>query len=220
VVRPGLDRLITAMSSPARQVALLGGSFDPVHLGHVALAQAALQQLPIDALWWVPVGMPWQKERALTPAPHRVAMLELTIGRDRRQSIETCEIERTGPTYTIDTLRALVSRHPGVVWHLLLGWDQFLNLPTWKQWNELVSRVRLAVVPRPGAATALPPELQGLPVTRLLMAPWDVSSTALRADVAQGRGVLDRVSAPVARYIAEHGLYSNRPSSQELNGHP
>jgi nicotinate-nucleotide adenylyltransferase len=102
----------------------------------------------------------------------------------------------------------------------LLGWDQFLNLPTWKQWNELVSRVRLAVVPRPGAATALPPKLQGLPVTRLLMAPWDVSSTALRADVAQGRGVLDRVSAPVARYIAEHGLYANRPSSQELNGHP
>ena len=220
MVGPGLDRLSVAVSSPLRQVALLGGSFDPVHLGHVALAQAALKQLPIDALWWVPVGQPWQKERALTPAPHRVAMLELTIGRDTRQHIETCEIERAGPTYTVDTLRSLVSRHPGVVWHLLLGWDQFVNLPSWKQWAEVVSRVRLAVVPRPGAAAALPPELQGLPVTHLLMAPWDVSSTALRADAAQGRGILDRVSAPVARYIAEHGLYSTRPPSQELNGHP
>ncbi len=208
------------MSSLARQVALLGGSFDPVHLGHVALAQAALQQLPIDALWWVPVGLPWQKDRALTLAPHRVAMLELTIGRDPRQRLEPCELERAGPSYTIDTLRTLVSRHPGVVWHLLLGWDQFLNLPTWKQWNEVVSRVHLAVVPRPGAAAALPPELQGLPVTRLLMAPWDVSSTALRADVEQGRGILDRVSAPVARYIAAQGLYSTRLPSQELNGHP
>ncbi len=208
------------MGSPLRQVALLGGSFDPVHLGHAALAQAALQQLPIDALWWLPAGQPWQKNRALTPAEHRVAMLDRAIGRDSRQRIETCELERPGPTYTIDTLRALSERHPGVVWHLLLGWDQFLNLPTWKQWTEVVSRVRLAVVPRAGAASALVPELKTVPFQPLLMAPWEVSSTAIRADVALGRGILDRVSAPVARYIAEHGLYSTRPPSQELNGHP
>ncbi|MBM3389459.1 MAG: nicotinate (nicotinamide) nucleotide adenylyltransferase [Betaproteobacteria bacterium] len=208
------------MSSPSRQVALLGGSFDPVHLGHVALAQAALHQLPIDALWWLPAGLAWQKDRALSPAPHRLAMLELTVGRDPRQRIETCELERTGPTYTIDTLHELIKRYPGVVWHLLLGWDQFLNLPTWKQWTDVVSRVRLAVVPRTRPVAALPPELQALPVQQLLMAPWEVSSTAIRADVGQGRVILDRVSAPVARYIDEHGLYLTRPPSQELNGHP
>lgn len=201
------------MSRPLRQVALLGGSFDPVHLGHMALAQAALQQLPIDELWWVPVGQAWQKTRSLTPASHRVAMLELAMGRDARQRIEPCEIERAGPSYTIDTLHFLAARHPGVVWHLLLGWDQFQNLPTWKQWTELVSRVHLAVVPRQGQGAAVAPPLRDLPIQRLLMAPWDVSSTAIRADVAQGRQVLDRVSAPVARYIAEQDLYRDSAST-------
>jgi len=197
------------MSVPARQVALLGGSFDPVHLGHLALAQAALQQLPVDELWWVPVGQAWQKSRSLTPAVHRVAMLELAIGRDGRQRIECCEIERDGPTYTIDTLQALSRRHPGVVWHLILGWDQFLNLPTWKGWADVVARARLAVVQRPGTATAsaLPTALRPLAIEPLHMAPWDVSSTAIRADVARARPILDRVSAQVARYIDDTGLY-------------
>lgn len=217
-------------SRDLRQVALLGGSFDPVHLGHQALAQAALQQLPIDALWWVPVGQAWQKSRALTPAHHRVAMLERALGNTTRQRIETCEIERGGPTYTIDTLDILSKRHPGVVWHLLLGWDQFINLPSWKDWQTVVARVRLAVVARPsqsvtgpltttraanaasaeahpGPAGEWPLALRSVPIERLHMAPWNVSSTAIRADVACGRPVLDRVSAPVARYIADHGLY-------------
>lgn len=190
------------------KVALLGGSFDPVHRGHMALAQAALEQLPIDELWWVPVGQAWQKSRPLTAAHHRVAMLELAVGREARQRIEPCEIQREGATYTIDTLNTLATAHPGVVWHLLLGWDQLLNLPTWKQWAELTSRVKLAVVPRPGAgAPELPAALRHLSIQTLHMAPLDISSTAIRADVAQGRSVLDRVSAPVARYIAEQGLY-------------
>lgn len=196
------------MSSSARQVALLGGSFDPVHRGHMALAQAALEQLPIDELWWVPVGQAWQKSRTLTAAHHRVAMLEQMLGRDPRQRIERCEIERHGPTYTIDTINTLAQRHPGAVWHLLLGGDQFLNLPTWRQWEALASRVRLAVVGRPGAdALERPAALRHLSIEPLHMAPLDISSTAIRADVARGRSVLDRVSAPVARYIAEQGLY-------------
>ena len=196
------------MSPPVRQVALLGGSFDPVHRGHMALAQAALEQLPIDELWWVPVGQAWQKSRPLTAAHHRVAMLELVVGRDPRQRIERCEIERHGPTYTIDTINTLAQRHPGVVWHLLLGGDQFLNLPTWRQWEAVASRVRLAVVGRPGAdALERPAALRHLSIEPLHMAPLDISSTAIRADVARGRSVLDRVSAPVARYIAEQGLY-------------
>jgi nicotinate-nucleotide adenylyltransferase len=190
-----------------RRVALLGGSFDPVHLGHLAMAQAALDQLPIDELWWVPVGHAWQKSRVLTPAVHRVAMLKRAIGNDARQRIEPCEIEREGPTYTIDTLNILAARHPGVYWHLLLGWDQFVNLSNWRRWEEVVAKVSLAVAQRPGQAAAVPPGLQALSFEPLHMAPWDVSSTAVRADVAAGRSVLDRVSAPVARYIAEQGLY-------------
>ena len=207
------------MPSAPHRVALLGGSFDPVHLGHLAMAQAALNQLPIDELWWVPVGQAWQKSRTLTPADHRVAMLQLAMGRDARQRIEPCEIERAGPTYTINTLNTLKTRYPGTIWTLLLGWDQLLNLPTWKRWRDVVAQVQLAVAPRPrtpqalgvagpqSAVAGLPTELQALPIEVLHMAPWDASSTAVRADVAQGRGILDRVSAPVARYIADHGLY-------------
>ena len=204
------------MNARPRQVALLGGSFDPVHLGHMAMAQAALDQLPIDELWWVPVGQAWQKSRPLTAAAHRVAMLKRAIGRDARQRIEPCEVEREGPTYTIDTLNTLAKRHPGVRWHLLLGWDQFLNLPSWKRWEEVVAKVSLAVAQRPGGADVLAPGLQALSIEPLHMAPWDVSSTAIRDDVAAGRPVLDRVSAPVARYIAEQGLYRDAvdPSPQ------
>jgi nicotinate-nucleotide adenylyltransferase len=191
-----------------KQVALLGGSFDPVHLGHMALAQSALAQLPVDELWWVPVGQPWQKSRTLSSADDRVAMLRLAMGRDERQRVEGCEIARSGPTYTIDTLEELSARHPGVVWHLLLGWDQFLNLPTWKRWQDVAARVKLAVAQRPGQGSGqVPDALSGLHIERLHMAPWDVSSTAIRADAAQGRVILDRVSAPVARYIADSGLY-------------
>lgn len=187
---------------------MLGGSFDPVHLGHMALAHSALAQLPVDELWWVPVGQPWQKSRTPSSAEDRVAMLQLAIGRDERQRVELCEIARGGPTYTIDTLEELSTRHPGVRWYLLLGWDQFLNLPTWNRWQDVVARVKLAVAQRPGQGSALVPDvLKGLPIERLHMAPWDVSSTAIRTDAAGGRVILDRVSAPVARYIAEHGLY-------------
>ena len=203
--------------SSLRQVALLGGSFDPVHLGHMALAQSALAQLPVDELWWIPTGQPWQKSRVLTPAEHRVAMIRLAIGRDTRQRVETCEIEREGPTYTIDTLETLTRRHPAVVWHWLMGWDQFLNLPTWRRWREVAARVRLAVVQRPGAdlgaaggsagGVMMPEDLRQLPLQTLHMAPWNLSSTTIRDDVAHGRSVLDRVCAPVARYIADHGLY-------------
>lgn len=205
------------MNKP-RQVALLGGSFDPVHLGHMALAQAALAQLPVDELWWVPAGQPWQKTRVLAPAEHRLAMLGLAIGRDARQRVETCEIERGGPTYTIDTLEVLSARHPAVVWHWLMGWDQFMNLPTWHRWRDVLARVRLAVVERPAEAPAshagqpkapMPEALRGLQPQFLHMAPWNVSSTTIRADVALGRSVLDRVSAPVARYIADHRLYQS-----------
>lgn len=195
------------MGASRRQVALLGGSFDPVHLGHTAMAQAALKQLPIDELWWVPVGHPWQKSRELTPAEHRVAMLHRAIGSDARQRVECCEIERGGASYTIDTLRALSARHPDTAWYLLVGWDQLVNLPSWAEWREVASRARLVAAPRPGGSHHLPAEVQALNPEVLHMVPWNVSSTAIRADVAQGRSVLDRVTAPVARYIAEHGLY-------------
>lgn len=212
-------------SRGATRVALLGGSFDPVHRGHEALAAAALAQLGIDELWWLPAGQPWQKSRRLTEAAHRVAMLALVTQGQARQRIETCEIDRGGPTYTIDTVEELSRRHPHVQWTLIVGWDQALGLPTWRRWDELRQRVSFAVAPRPihgraGASAAaatdvqqsLPEPLAGARATLLHLPLHEQSSTAIRARYAAGLGNSDAarqdVAPEVARYIATHGLYA------------
>ena len=206
----------------ARRIALFGGSFDPVHRAHRALAEAALVQLPVDELWWLPVGQPWQKARTLAPAEDRVAMVRRVIDSmapdlRARQRIETCEIERGGPTYTIDTLQALRRREPGVQWWLILGQDQLRGLPTWHRWQEVVEGVQLAVAQRPAADPAVPaagpsPETGGAPlaVHPLILEPHDISSTVIRARVAQGLPLDDQVTPEVGRYIADRGLYRHR----------
>ncbi|HMN75462.1 MAG TPA: nicotinate-nucleotide adenylyltransferase [Burkholderiaceae bacterium] len=197
----------------APRIGLLGGSFDPVHNAHVALARSAIETLALDELLWVPTGVAWQKTRAATPAAHRIAMLRLAIGAAPCQRIERCEVERGGPSYTIDTVTELQRRQPHAQWWLLLGQDQLANLPSWHRWHDLVARVKLAVANRAGAALHLAPELApelaaaGVSVAELPLAPMDVSSTAIRDRVAAGLGIAELVPAPVARYIELHGLY-------------
>ena len=208
---------------PVHRVALLGGSFDPPHRGHLALARAALEQLPVDELWWLPAGQPWQKSRSLTDAAHRLAMLQLLIGgggddgvdaHTDRQRIETCEIDRGGPTYTIDTLEQLTRLHPGVQWTLVIGQDQLKGLTSWHRWQDVVLRANLAVAMRPESQPLAPSDLHapaGVFITRVRMSPDSVSSTAIR----QALSTVDLTTAAtvpgltpeVARYIAQQGLY-------------
>lgn len=192
-----------------QRIGLLGGSFDPVHNAHLALARSAIDALALDELLWIPTGVAWQKARALTPAAHRIAMLRLAIAGEPRQHIEPCETLRSGPSFTIDTVVELQRRRPQAQWWLLLGQDQAANLPTWHRWQDLVVRVGLAVAGRAGAALRLAPELAaaGATAAELPLAAMDVSSTAIRDRVAAGLGIADLVPAPVARYIETHGLY-------------
>jgi nicotinate-nucleotide adenylyltransferase len=104
-----------------RRIGLFGGSFDPVHNAHLALARQALDQLKLDELRWVPVGQAWQKARVLTPAAQREAMLRLAIEGEARFVLERCELQRAGPSYTLDTLRELQAATPGSDWFLLIG---------------------------------------------------------------------------------------------------
>lgn len=196
-----------------RQVALLGGSFDPVHRAHLALARAALAQLPVDELWWLPAGQPWQKARTLAPAEHRVAMIgqvlqALPPAEHARHRIETCEIDRGGPTYTIDTLEQLSAQHPQTRWWLILGQDQLKGLPTWRRWQAVLDHANLAVARRPGSG----PNADGpvISVHPLEFEPQAISSTAIRALAAQGLPLDDQVTPEVGRYIAAHGLYRHR----------
>lgn len=197
-----------ADQGPAR-VGLLGGSFDPVHMAHLALARSAIATLSLDELLWIPTGVAWQKARVLTPAAHRVAMLRLAIADAPRQRVEPCEVERAGPSYMIDTVLELQARRPPALWWLLLGQDQLANLPTWHRWRELLARVRIAVANRSGDAPRAPPELAaaGIVPAEVPLAAMAVSSTAIRARVAAGQGIASLVPAPVARYIELHGLY-------------
>ena len=196
---------------PARRVGLFGGSFDPVHNAHLALATSALAALALDELCWIPAGAPWQKARRLAPAAQRADMVSLAIGHEARFRLEPCELERSGPSYTIDTVLELQRREPATQWLLLLGQDQLAGLHTWHRWRELVERVELAVANRAGEPPRIATELAGtrLSLTEVPLPAMAISSTDIRARVAAGLDIAALVPAPVARYIAEHGLYRN-----------
>ncbi|WP_251864519.1 nicotinate (nicotinamide) nucleotide adenylyltransferase [Achromobacter sp. Marseille-Q4962] len=193
-----------------KRVGLLGGSFDPVHVAHVALARTALQALRLSEVQLIPAANPWQRA-ALHAAPaHRLRMLELAIEGECGLVVNPIEIERGGATYTIDTLRAL-PEGPRYVW--LLGADQLLNFCTWRDWREIARRVDLAVATRPGSSLAPPPELAawlaqtGHGLEALPFAPMAVSASQIRRKLAAGESTRGLLAEPVAAYIAAHHLY-------------
>ena len=198
-----------------RRIGLLGGSFDPPHLAHQALGRLAMQALRLDELRWLPAGAPWQKAgRSLASAAHRAAMLALLVGDAPGQSIDTRELRRQGPTYTLDTVIALqhewaASGQPPAEWLLILGQDQFARFDTWQRWPELLQRVTLAVAGRDGQAPAAAPALAGMAYRceRLAMPTMDISASAVRQQRAAGQPVSALVGEAVARYIDQHQLY-------------
>lgn len=197
-----------------RRIGLFGGSFDPPHNAHLALARVALEHLRLDQLRWLPVGDAYQKRRQLASAHDRKAMIELAIADEPRFALETCELDREGATYSIDTLRELAAEEDAD-WFFIIGQDQYANLHTWREWPELLQRVTLAVASRDGATpipdpqvAAVPHRVEVLPLPRI-----DVSSTAIRTAAAQGRDYTDMVPGPIARYIDRHHLYRGIPRS-------
>jgi nicotinate-nucleotide adenylyltransferase len=190
------------------RIGLLGGSFDPVHRAHLALAHAALEQLQLDEVRWIPVGQPWWKpDVQLAPPEHRAAMVALAIRDEPRFVLDTIEIERGGPTYTLDTARALRRQRPEARWTLILGRDQYASLPSWHGFEALAGLVEFAVADRPDAAVAV----HAIPFRPIVLPPMAVSSTAVRHAVAAGTDIAQLVPDGVARYIESHGLY-RRPT--------
>lgn len=190
-----------------KKIGLFGGTFDPPHIAHVALAKLALTQLGLDEVRWIPAGRPWQKMRRMTPVEHREAMVRLAIEGEPRFVLDRCEIERKGPSYTLDTVREQAAREPGVEWYLLIGQDQYAGLHTWNGWEELLQRTTLAVANRPGVAREPNPEVASKPHRAVDLPAMPISSTEIRDRIAAGRGIADLVPAAVARYIDQHHLY-------------
>jgi nicotinate-nucleotide adenylyltransferase len=190
-----------------RRIGLFGGTFDPPHHAHLALARSALQALQLDELRWIPAGDPWQKSRAVTPAQHRAAMVALAIAGERRFVLDRSEIDRSGPSYTLDTVRALRAAHPEAELCLVIGQDQYAGLHTWHGWEELLRTVVLAVAARAGTVVAARPEVLREPHRVVPLPPMDIAATDIRARVARGEPIGHLVPPEVARYIDSHRLY-------------
>ena len=194
------------VSPSAPRVGLFGGSFDPVHNAHVALARVALEQLELDTVRWVPVWQAWQKARELAPAVHREAMVRLAIADEPRFVLERCELRRRGVSFTLDTVRELHAAEPDIEWFLILGQDQYAGLHTWRDWRELVSLVTLVIAPRPGAAE-VNPLVASSPHRVIALPMMTESSTDIRDLLAAGRSIDGLVPPGVASYIDRHHLY-------------
>ncbi len=192
---------------------MFGGAFDPPHLAHRALADAAVQQLRLDELHVLPTGQAWHKSRPLTAATHRLAMSQLAFEGLPQVQLDDREIRRAGPSYTLDTLRELHAENPQAELYLVMGKDQADVLPTWRHWEEIVRLAIICVADRDlltGQETRFvpPPEMAGR-FFKLQMPAMDISATGIRARVASRQGIAPLVSPAVARYIEQHNLYQS-----------
>jgi nicotinate-nucleotide adenylyltransferase len=193
------------------KLGVFGGAFDPPHVAHVALAQAAVEQLQLDQLRIFPTGQAWHKTPSLTSPEHRLALAEIAFGSLPRTVIDDRELRRPGPTYTIDTLRELKAEYPQAQLFLVMGEDQAVSLTRWHEWEAIVQLAIICVAGRPSAqahAGSPPPGLPAQAPVRLLRLPsMTENATEVRGRVALGQGIAHLVPPGVASYIELNHLY-------------
>ena len=185
---------------------LYGGSFDPVHLGHLLVGQAAREELNLQRLFFIPAAQsPFKPGRQPASAVHRLQMLRLALAGDTHCEIDDQEIRRGGISYSIETVRDYARRFPGATLHYLIGADHVPTLPKWREAERLAEMVDFIVIPRPGEApTALPSPFR----LRLLSGfPLRVSSSEIRERVRMNRSIRHLTTDTVAQAIQNNGLY-------------
>jgi nicotinate-nucleotide adenylyltransferase len=193
---------------PATRIGIFGGTFDPVHSAHLEVAESVRQSLSLDRMLLVVANAPWQKEgeRPLTPAEDRWAMVAAAVADRPDLEASRLEIDRGGPTFTMDTVRQLRASHPGADLFLVVGSDVVPTLETWHEEAALRREVTLAVVGRPGAPPVEPPE--GWRAVQVPVAPSDLSSTDLRQRLEAREPVDGLIPETVIRCIRQRGLYA------------
>jgi nicotinate-nucleotide adenylyltransferase len=193
----------------ARRIGLLGGTFDPPHLGHVIVAANVRHELGLDRLMLIPASIPWQKAHlwAITPAADRLAMVQASVAGVPGVEVSTIELDRGGESYSADTLEELTHRHPGAELFLLVGSDIAPQLDTWKRPDVVRALATVVVYDRPGSAGNDAPA--GWRTVRVPVPQVEISSTDIRARVRAGRPIDGLVTPAVARHIHERDLYRN-----------
>lgn len=204
------------------RLGVMGGTFDPIHIGHLAIAEEAREALGLDRVLFVPAGVPPHKRGGgISPVEHRVAMVERAIEGNPAFELSRIEVDRPGPSYTVDTVEALAADGTDVT--LILSAETFAQLPAWHEPWRLFDAATIAVVPRGGYAATdrawVETEFPGREgrVTYLEGPLLDLSSTELRARVAAGRSIRYLVPAAVEAYIEDHSLYRSPAAAGSSN---
>jgi nicotinate-nucleotide adenylyltransferase len=202
---------LAARAPTPGSVGVLGGTFDPIHIGHLAAAEEVREALGLERVLFVPAGIPPHKPGRLITAPHhRLAMVELAIAGNPAFEVSRVELDRTGPSYTVDTLDALV---PGRDLTLILSAESFRGLPSWQRPERILALARLAIVPRGGLAPPgkgwLEEHFPGIAarIVELDAPRLRLSATDIRSRVAAGRSIRYLVPDAVIGYIGDHDLY-------------
>ena len=199
------------------RLGLYGGSFDPIHYGHLLLAECARETLSLDEVWLIPAAVPPHKQtRELAPAKHRLAMLELALAGHEQIKSSHLEIDRGGISYTVDTLTAICQEQPDTELFLLMGADSLHDLPTWREPARICDLATIAVVRRGGSPepdfSVLNPivsdeRLKTIRESQVQMPLIELSSTDLRHRAAAGQSLRFRTPRAVEKYIETHDLY-------------
>lgn len=179
-------------------IGILGGTFDPVHNAHLAMARAALDQLGLERVLWLPTGAPKYRKPARASAAQRLAMLRLAVAGEPRYAVDERELAPGHSGYTVDSLQGFDEKPV-----LLLGADQYAEFEHWHRWREVLERASLAVFARPGS-----PAPDGR-VRHAAFAPMDISASDIRARAARGESIAGLVPPAVAGYIAHYHLYGH-----------
>ena len=196
------------------RIGVFGGTFDPIHMGHLIVAEDARAALELDKVLFIPAGQPWFKSyRQITEAHHRLAMVRLAVEDNPDFDVSDIEIRRSGPSYTVDTLAELHEQYANAEFIVILGVDALREIDRWNQPRKLFELASVAGMARPGATVNLSVLHAAIPgsssrIQLLDSALIDISGTDIRRRVAAGRSVRYRVPAAVERYVREQGLYA------------
>jgi nicotinate-nucleotide adenylyltransferase len=199
-----------------QRLCLFGGTFNPVHRGHLAMAEVALEQFALDQVIWVPAGHPPHKPLlGGVTSEERLEMVRLTIAGNSKFSLSLVDINRTGPSYAIDTLGLLKAENPDAQWFWLIGQDSLLDLPTWFCANELIFSCEWIIAPRSVQQNELSRQLNVLEIQfgqrfwLLQDFSMDISSTAIREALKNGQSVQNWLLSPVSDFISRNKLYQS-----------